>query len=50
MSKDLNSREVTKGTERAPHRSLLYAMGWDKTNLEKPKIKNLRGNDEDKRS
>ena len=38
MNKDLNSRVVTKGTERAPHRSLLYAMGWDKTNLEKPLI------------
>ena len=38
MSKDLNSNVVTKGTERAPHRSLLYAMGWDKSNLEKPLI------------
>jgi len=38
VSKDRNSRVVTKGTERAPHRSLLYAMGWDKTNLEKPLI------------
>ncbi|MEE8592033.1 MAG: dihydroxy-acid dehydratase [Spirochaetia bacterium] len=38
MSKDLNSSAVTKGTERAPHRSLLYAMGWDKTTLEKPLI------------
>jgi hypothetical protein len=30
VSKDLNSSVVTKGTERAPHRSLLYAMGRDK--------------------
>ena len=38
MSKKLNSAVVTKGNARAPHRSLLYAMGWDRQNLEKPLI------------
>ena len=38
MSKKLNSKVVTEGSARAPHRSLLYAMGWDKRNLEKPLI------------
>jgi dihydroxy-acid dehydratase len=38
VSKDLNSSAITKGTQRAPHRSLLYAMGWDKTTLGKPLI------------
>ena len=38
MNKQLNSTAVTKGTARAPHRSLLYAMGWDRRNLEKPLI------------
>ena len=38
MSRELNSTVVTKGNARAPHRSLLYAMGWDRDNLEKPLI------------
>ncbi len=38
MSRELNSAVVTKGNARAPHRSLLYAMGWDRQNLEKPLI------------
>jgi dihydroxy-acid dehydratase len=38
VNKQLNSTAVTKGTARAPHRSLLYAMGWDRRNLEKPLI------------
>ena len=38
VSKQLNSSVVTGGSERAPHRSLLYAMGWDKGNLGKPLI------------
>jgi dihydroxy-acid dehydratase len=38
VSKKLNSAVVTKGNARAPHRSLLYAMGWDKQNLDKPLI------------
>ena len=38
MSKKLSSKAVTEGSARAPHRSLLYSMGWDKTNLEKPLI------------
>jgi len=36
--KELNSTAVTEGPARAPHRSLLYAMGWDKRNMEKPLI------------
>jgi dihydroxyacid dehydratase/phosphogluconate dehydratase len=36
--KELNSTAVTKGPARAPHRSLLYAVGWDKGNMEKPLI------------
>jgi dihydroxy-acid dehydratase len=38
VSKKWNSKVVTEGTARAPHRSLLYSMGWDKGNLEKPLI------------
>jgi len=38
VSRELNSAVVTKGNARAPHRSLLYAMGWDRQNLEKPLI------------
>jgi dihydroxy-acid dehydratase len=38
VSKKLNSSTVTGGLERAPHRSLLYAMGWDRRSLEKPLI------------
>ena len=38
MSKKLNSKVVTEGTARAPHRSLLYSMGWDRQNLDRPLI------------
>ncbi|MBN2553953.1 MAG: dihydroxy-acid dehydratase [Spirochaetales bacterium] len=38
VNKQLNSSVVTGGSERAPHRSLLYAMGWDKGTLGKPLI------------
>ncbi len=38
MDKKVNSKAVTEGTERAPHRSLLYALGWDKKSFEKPFI------------
>jgi dihydroxy-acid dehydratase len=38
VSKKWNSKVVTEGTARAAHRSLLYSMGWDKANLEKPLI------------
>jgi dihydroxy-acid dehydratase len=38
VSKKFNSKVVTEGSARAPHRSLLYSMGWDKGNLEKPLI------------
>lgn len=33
-----NSRQVTEGVERAPHRSLFYAMGFTKEELERPLI------------
>ncbi len=36
--KKLNSSIVTQGTERAPHRSLLYALGWNKGMFHKPII------------
>jgi dihydroxy-acid dehydratase len=38
VSKKWNSKVVTEGIARAAHRSLLYSMGWDKANLEKPLI------------
>jgi dihydroxy-acid dehydratase len=38
VSKKLNSKVVTEGTARAPHRSLLYSMGWDRQNLDRPLI------------
>ncbi len=38
MNKEMNSKAVTKGIERAPHRSLLYALGWDKKSFDKPLI------------
>jgi len=38
VNKKLNSSVVTSGSERAPHRSLLYAMGWDKPSMDKPLI------------
>lgn len=34
----LNSERVTKGVERAPNRSLFYAMGYTKEELERPLI------------
>jgi len=34
----LRSEQVTKGAERAPHRSLFYAMGYTKEELERPLI------------
>ena len=34
----MNSHEVTKGVARAPHRSLFYAMGYTKEDLEKPLV------------
>jgi len=34
----MNSDWIKKGVERAPHRSLLYALGLDKEDLEKPII------------
>ena len=36
--KKLNSSVVTQGIERAPHRSLLYALGWSKDMFRKPVI------------
>jgi len=33
-----NSNIVMKGPNRAPHRSLFYAMGYTKEDLEKPII------------
>lgn len=35
---ELNSERVTKGVERAPNRSLFYAMGYTKEELERPLI------------
>ena len=34
----MNSREITQGVARAPHRSLFYAMGYLPEDLEKPLI------------
>ncbi len=34
----LNSKDVTQGTHRAPHRSLFYAMGYLPEDLEKPLV------------
>ncbi len=34
----MRSDAVTKGIERAPHRSLLYALGWNKKDTGKPLI------------
>jgi dihydroxy-acid dehydratase len=34
----LNSHAMKEGIERSPHRSLLYAMGWDRTTIERPVI------------
>ena len=30
--------DIVKGLERAPHRSLFYAMGYDAAELEKPLV------------
>jgi dihydroxy-acid dehydratase len=38
VNRKMNSQAVTKGIERAPHRSLLYALGWDKDSFDKPVI------------
>ena len=35
---DLRSKNVTQGVERAPNRSLFYAMGYTKEELERPLI------------
>jgi dihydroxy-acid dehydratase len=34
----LRSRNITQGVERAPHRSLLYACGFTKEELDRPMI------------
>jgi dihydroxy-acid dehydratase len=34
----MRSDAIKKGIERAPHRSLLYALGWSKNDSEKPMI------------
>ena len=34
----LRSRQVTEGVEKAPMRSLFYAMGYTKEELEKPLV------------
>jgi len=34
----LRSDRVTKGVEQAPHRSLFYAMGYTKEELDRPLI------------
>jgi dihydroxy-acid dehydratase len=36
--KKLDSAVMKQGPERAPHRSLLYALGWDKSGMDKPLI------------
>ena len=35
---NLRSENVTRGCEHAPHRSLFYAMGYTKEELERPLI------------
>ena len=35
---DLPSSEVTEGVERAPHRSMFYAMGYDEEDLASPMV------------
>jgi dihydroxy-acid dehydratase len=35
---DLKSQQITQGVERAPHRSLFYAMGYTKEELDRPLI------------
>ncbi len=35
---ELKSKQVTKGVEKAPHRSLFYAMGYTEKELEQPLI------------
>ena len=35
---DLRSKNVTQGVESAPNRSLFYAMGYTKEELERPLI------------
>ena len=35
---DLRSAEVTEGIERAPHRSMFYAMGFDEADLAAPMV------------
>ncbi|MFW5949192.1 MAG: dihydroxy-acid dehydratase, partial [Halolamina sp.] len=37
-SPDLRSREVTDGPERAPHRSMFRAMGFDDEDLSSPMV------------
>jgi dihydroxyacid dehydratase/phosphogluconate dehydratase len=34
----LRSSEMTKGVDRATHRSLLYSMGWRSEHLNKPLV------------
>ncbi|MFP4021224.1 MAG: dihydroxy-acid dehydratase, partial [Halanaerobium sp.] len=34
----MRSDKIKKGIERAPHRSLLYALGLDDNDIEKPLI------------
>ncbi len=34
----MNSDQIKKGVDRAPHRSLLYAMGWTQEEMERPLI------------
>jgi dihydroxy-acid dehydratase len=37
-SEELRSREVTDGAERAPHRAMFRAMGFDDTDLDSPMV------------
>ncbi len=36
--KDLPSTDITEGVERAPHRSMFYAMGYDDADLDSPMV------------
>lgn len=38
MKKQLTSGSLKEGFQRAPHRSLLYALGWDRKDFDKPLI------------
>ena len=38
MENNMNSDNIKTGAQRAPHRSLLYALGLTKEELERPRL------------